>query len=79
MPTEVKQQPDSIVTPTIIPGGGAFKIMSVVPSEYRMAKYPDGSVRLQGKFDRAYPDRSGGDYEWRDIPTVQVNESGEEA
>ncbi len=51
------------------------RVESTFPNGFRMAQYPDGSVRLQGAYSWSQG-RMGG-VTWKDVPTVMVNEDGQ--
>lgn len=46
------------------------------PCAYRLARYPDGSVVLQGAFK--WERGALGGVEWRDLPTVNLSITGME-
>jgi len=54
---------------------GAVRIEAGTPSNYRLAMYPDGRLVLQGEFIWTEGLRVGSN--WRDIPLVMVDTSGE--
>lgn len=44
------------------------------PVDFRVAKYPDGSRRIQGAYEWSRGWESG--VRWRDLPEVEVNDDG---
>lgn len=52
------------------------RIESAYPNAFRAAKYPDGKVRIQGAY--AWSQGSDGGVFWKDLPLVNVDESGKE-
>lgn len=52
------------------------RIESEYPNAFRMARYPDGCVRVQGMY--AWCQGSEGGVFWKDIPCVEVDEKGNE-
>lgn len=52
------------------------RIESSFPNGFRMARYPDGHVALQGAYSWSQGNEGG--IFWKDIPTVEVDESGQE-
>lgn len=61
--------------------GGSFvlipaRVESQYPNAFRQAKYPNGSVVIQGAY--AWSQGSEGGVVWRDLPLVYVNEDGQE-
>ena len=59
---------------TLMPAGstiiGPGRVENPTPSDYRLAKKPDGTLVLQGAHFWQQGQYSG--YEWRDIPTVET-------
>lgn len=55
-------------------GISAVRMQSNTPHDFRFAKYPDGSRRLQGAY--VWSQGVMGGVEWRDIPVVDVDQSG---
>lgn len=53
-----------------------LRLISYRPNRFRLAHYPDGRIVLQGGCPWVQGNIQG--VEWRDIPTVQVDESGGE-
>ena len=51
------------------------RVESPFPNGFRMAQYPDGSLRLQGAY--TWSQGSIGGITWRDMPIVQVDDSGQ--
>lgn len=52
------------------------RITDMTPRAYRLASYPDGSVRLQGMY--AWTQGNEGGVFWEDVPIVSVDDSGKE-
>ena len=52
------------------------RVESAFPNAFRMARYPDGSMTLQGAYSWSQGDIGG--IFWRDIPLVDVDELGNE-
>lgn len=52
---------------------GSMRTGSSIPSQYRLAKYPDGSLVLQGCF--TWCDGMSGGFDWNDIPIHIVDAS----
>ena len=52
------------------------RVESSFPNAFRLAQYPDGHVALQGAY--SWSQGSEGGIFWKDIPTVEVDESGHE-
>ena len=55
-------------------GISAARMQINTPHDFRFAKYPDGSQRLQGAYAWSQGIMDG--VEWRDIPVVDVDQSG---
>jgi len=56
---------------------GPAKVMDNRPREYRLAKTHTGDLVLQGAYYWSCGMNSG--FEWKTIPTVDLNEKGEES
>lgn len=54
----------------------AARLEAPYPCALRMAKYPDGSLRVQGAY--SWTQGSEGGLLWRDLPVVAVDEAGRE-
>jgi hypothetical protein len=52
------------------------RMESSTPAAYRLAKKPNGEVVLQGAYQ--WTDGKMGGFTWRDIPTVELTETGGE-
>jgi len=55
---------------------GASRLVAMEPRSFRMAQYPDGSKRIQGGY--AWSQGTKGGIEWRDLPLVYVDNTGQE-
>lgn len=55
-----------------------MKHISMDPSEYRLARKPDGSIILQAGYEWMSETGLTGGVEWRDAPVVDVDENGKE-
>ena len=55
---------------------GPAKLISMAPRDFRVAQYPDGSKRVQGAY--AWSQGITGGTEWKDLPLVYVDASGQE-
>lgn len=51
------------------------RIESAFPNGFRMAQYPDGSLRMQGAY--IWSQGKMGGITWKDLPLVQVGEDGQ--
>ena len=47
-----------------------IRVESSAPCAYRLARYPNGDLVLQGAY--MWTDGTAGGFEWRDIPTVDL-------
>lgn len=54
----------------------ASRMESREPSSYRLARKPNGDVVLQGAYRWTEGQMHG--HTWRDIPTVELTETGDE-
>lgn len=54
----------------------ASRMESYTPTSYRLARKPNGDVVLQGAYGWTAGQLHG--HTWRDIPTVELTETGDE-